>query len=855
MRLWSHSWGAEMKRWIVTFLGLIATVGMAAGCQQKCFISEKDFYTSHQLPPSLENGDSTSLVQASHETIPAPPNIDNPDRPPRNLSLQEAIAIALENGTTGSRNGGVNTPGTVDDSPSIVTGGSLNAQSDRVRVLAMDPAISQAAIEAALSRYDALSVTSFTTTTTDELLQGLSSFNNGSQATLNTSVIKALSSGGVVSTSFQTQYTLLSAPPAGAFGVINPNYTTRLTFGFEQPLLRNFGTDINELLNRIAPITGVTMPAQASTAYNNQQSNLTAVAGQPIEGILIARLRFDQHRAEFERQMHNLLLNVEVAYWNLYEAYGTLYANEEVLRVLHKTWMDNFYKAEGGTVDLSILAQIRGQYEEFRGERTNSLGNVLEAERNLRGILGLAAEDGTRLVPVTPPTLSSYQPNWDAALSDAMIHRPELVLARQNLRFHEMALTREKNSLKPDLRLVAQYQPVGFGTTLTGNGTFIDGAGNTQVANSYRSLSSDRFNDWTVGINLAVPLGYRFEHASVRTARLQLAQAYYVLKDQEDRVKRTLTQQYQGLNKWYRLIEDRRAERKAYAEALKKKFDQVQVGKKGVDLDLLDVQRRLALALTKEYQAIAEYNNSLARLEFARGTIMQHDNVIIAENGLTPRAQVRAVEHEKERTKALVLLERPTPHTRVNPINLPGMVADDPTLPKKIDAITPLPPADETTETPAAFPTDTEVAPKTSADAELPPLAPEAIEPVFKSKAAPSADMMPPVTIPAVDLPGTSPALGQEAPALRKTSQTPALPTAPPLVPPTITPTPKAIPTLPPPPPLPNILGSHAAPNGVVPPAPAAPATPLPTPPAPKAEATDLQLPPAAPIPDVVNDN
>ena len=491
------------------------------------------------------------------------------------------------------------------------------------RVLALQPAISQAAIEAALSRFDALSVTSFTTTTTDELLQGLSSFNNGTQATFNSSIVKALPSGGVANTSFQTQYTLLSQPPVGAFGVINPNYTTRLTFGFEQPLLRNFGTDINELLNRIAPITGVTMPAQASTAFNNQQSNLTAVSGQPIEGILIARLRFDQQRAEFERQMHNLLLNVEVAYWNLYEAYGTLYANEEVLRVLHKTWMDNYYKAQGGTVDLAILAQIRGQYEEFRGERTNSLGAVLEAERNLRGILGLAAEDGTRLVPVTPPTLSPYQPNWDAALSNALVHRPDLVIARENLSFHEMALKREKNSLKPDLRFVAQYQPVGFGTTLSGNGSFVDGAGNVQPSNAFRSLSSDHFNDWTVGLNLSVPLGYRFEHASVRTARLQLAQAYYVLKDQEDRVKRTLTQQYQGVNKWYRLIEARRNERRSYAEALQKKFDQVKVGKKSVDLDLLDVQRRLALALTKEYQAIAEYNNALARMEFARGTIMQ----------------------------------------------------------------------------------------------------------------------------------------------------------------------------------------------------------------------------------------
>ena len=44
------------------------------------------------------------------------------------------------------------------------------------------------------------------------------------------------------------------------------------------------------------------------------------VGGQ-VEGILITRIRLDQQRAEFERNLNYLLLNVEAAYWNLYGAY------------------------------------------------------------------------------------------------------------------------------------------------------------------------------------------------------------------------------------------------------------------------------------------------------------------------------------------------------------------------------------------------------------------------------------------------------------------------------------------------------------------------------------------------------
>ena len=59
--------------------------------------------------------------------------------------------------------------------------------------------------------------------------------------------------------------------------------------------------------------------------------NLRASGGTTTEGILISRIRYDQQRAEFDRQINQYLLNVETAYWNLYAAYYNLYASEEVL--------------------------------------------------------------------------------------------------------------------------------------------------------------------------------------------------------------------------------------------------------------------------------------------------------------------------------------------------------------------------------------------------------------------------------------------------------------------------------------------------------------------------------------------
>lgn len=659
-----------MKRWFACGLMLAATYFGAAGCARQCFLSEHDLMNPG-LVGHLEQADAgTSLPPLTGGSAP-PPNVDFPERPPRFLSLQEAIAIALESGTASGR-GGVGS-GIVDDSfVAFQGGGSLNNQTDRIRVLALNPAIAQASLEQSLARFDAQWVTSMNWSATDNLQQGLSSFNNGSKAEFSSTFVKALASGGVANMSFSNSYQMLQQPPTGFFGVVNPLYTSRLTFGIEQPLIQNFGVEINQLLNRVAAISGVTMPGAAAGAFNGKFASLTqapSFTGSAVEGILIARLRLDAHRAEFERNLNNLLLNVEIAYWKLYQAYGSLYSNEELLRIAHKAWMINKTKFEAGKIGPDDYQPIRGQYEQFRGARTASLGDVLEKERNLRGMIGLPVEDGTRLVPVTAPTMAPYHPNWTAAQQDALNLKPELILARDNVRAAQYNLIVSKNFLKPDLRSFAQYSPVGFGSSLDGNATFLDGTGTLRTSNAWRSLASDHFNDWSAGLTLNIPLGYRIEHAAIRQARLALAQAYELLKDQEARSERVLAVQYQKITEWYRLIEARRAEREAQAKGLEARFRKFAAGQITVDA-MLDQQSRLANAQLKEYEAIAEYNNSLARYEWAKGSIRQNNNVIISEGPLPVCAQVRAVEHERDRTKAIVLRQPALP--RAHPGRLIG---------------------------------------------------------------------------------------------------------------------------------------------------------------------------------------
>ncbi|MCI0456618.1 MAG: TolC family protein [Gemmataceae bacterium] len=659
-------------------LGLMLLI---CGCSQTYFLSKTDYDEFHRrldLPRNLEYDPSVDAPPPADSREPA--TVKDPEREPRYLSLQEAIAIALQNGTVGGQS--TRAPGLAGEDlvgAQGSTGGPFNFfGADSIRVLALQPALDATNIDRNLARYDTQWSTGMSWTTTDEPTQGLSSFQNGQAASFSSTLAKPLATGGVAGITFGTDYRIFATPPLGAFSVLSPSYTTRLQLGFEQPLLRGAGVEINQILGA------------------HPGSNQFPALGRRVgtgEGILIARLRFDERRADFERTVNFMLLNVETAYWNLYGAYVNLFSAEQGMRMAYESWRVAKARLEQGVKDSPTLYPAAwAQYEQFRGNRLQALGSVLEAERNLRLLLGLPVEDGKRLVPADTPTLAPVQPNWQLALEDALNRRPELILVRQEVRARQLNLIAQRNALLPDLRLQASYTTVGLGSRLDGNGNFFEAGGTARTNNALRALASNHFNDWTVGLTLNVPLGYRFENATLRQARLGLAQAYFALKEQELKAENYLARQYRQVLESYKVIEARRQERQQAAERLRVIRNLVEGGRRAAgEVEELDALRQWAASLSSEAQAVVDYNNALVALEFAKGSIQQYDNVTISEGPLPQCAQVRAVDHERERTQALVLRERAVGVRHLLPANgsaagllqLPG--DDAPSLPALLE--------------------------------------------------------------------------------------------------------------------------------------------------------------------------
>lgn len=632
-----------MNRWKPRLIGLTLAMLVSVGCKQQLFIDRHDYEDAHSLslrlnaPPDLEQNPSPALQPGAHAP-PAPPTVDKPDRPIRYLSLPEAIALALESGNVGSQN--QNFPGVPIDSLVSFSGRTVFG-SDNIRVFALDPAIAGADIEASLAKFDAKYVSSLTWNKRDDAIANiLGNFQNGDQFNLTTGLYKPLPTGGVAGITWSTDYNHLSAPPAG---VLNPTWRPRLAFQIEQPLMRDYGVEINQLnFSHAGPLSIQQFRPQSPR----------------VEGVLITRLRYEQSQAEFERVVNHLLLNVEFAYWNLHAAYGALFARDVGLKEAVKTWI---------VLDKRKEIDVRGskgnafralaQAEFFRAQRVSSLAQVLEAERQLRSLLGLA-DDGTRLVPADQPTTAPYEPDWAAAVQDTMNRRPELALARQDLKFRQFDMMIQKNQLKPDLRAFASYDINGLGTRLDGPAT-IAGPLGPQPNNALASFGTNQFNTWQFGLRLDVPIGYRDAHSSVRVARLNMYRSYVQLQDAERKSLLLLRTQYSRLKEYQKLMEMQRAQWEAAANQFRAFAGREDIDAKNENVEaILNAQRTISESITAYFRAQADYNNTLASWQFAKGTILDYDNVNIAEGPLPAAAAVRATEHLRERSAALVLRKR-----------------------------------------------------------------------------------------------------------------------------------------------------------------------------------------------------
>ena len=402
---------------------------------------------------------------------------------------------------------------------------------------------------------------------------------------------------------------------------------------FRQPLLQGAGVQFNRIAG----------PGAAPGIYN---------------GVVIARINSDIRLAEFEAGVRNLVSDVERAYWELYYAYRKLDAAKKARNSTLELWQQVYDRllvgAPGG--DVASEAQVREQYFFYLKTAEATLSDLYAVENNLRYIMGISATDGRLIRPSDEPTTAKIEFPWAQVHYEAMARNVDLRRQRWKVKQREMELIAAKNHLLPRLDAVGRYRWLGLGDDLI----YSQGNPANQFDTAYHNMLTGNFQEWQFGVEVSIPIGFRREMAGVRHAQLNLARERSLLQEEELEVSHQMAQAIRDLEGQYRLAEtgfSRLEAARHSVEALEvtRAFERpVGEGPLGIKV-LLDARRQLADAEAGFYDTLKRYALAIAQVHFRKGSLLEYNNVYLAEGPWPAKAYFDATRRARARDAALYI--------------------------------------------------------------------------------------------------------------------------------------------------------------------------------------------------------
>jgi outer membrane protein TolC len=418
---------------------------------------------------------------------------------------------------------------------------------------------------------------------------------------------------------------------------ISPDdWFTNIEASFSQPLLQGAGVQYNR-------IAGPQSFQQANGGVPNQ-----------IDGVIIARIRYDIALTDFEEGVRNLMRDVEDAYWELYFAYRDLDARkigrDSALETWRKVKALKGVGTQGGEADKE--AQARSQYFLFRSQVEAALTNLFRIENRLRYMMGLAATDNRLLRPIDEPTTAKIDFEWPSIHLEALTRRTEIRSQKWMIKRRELELIATKNNLLPRLDAGGTYRWLGGGEDLINDGAPTGAPPNVNHfapgTSAWESLTSGDFQEWQLAVQFSMPIGFRNALAGVRHHQLLLARERAVLEDLELEISHQLTDAVRDIDFNFQNTQtnfNRRVASQDEVDAVRTVYES---GRVPIDL-LLDAQRRRAEAESAYYRSLVDYNRAIMRVHYRKGSLLEYNGVYLAEGPWPGKAYFDAMRRARHR--------------------------------------------------------------------------------------------------------------------------------------------------------------------------------------------------------------
>jgi outer membrane protein TolC len=476
--------------------------------------------------------------------------------------------------------------------------------SNDIKVAAYQPAIDQTRVIEAEARFDP---TFFANTQVQRIIKATPYNIAGAQTqvesgtnfsvqketdyTASIGVRQQLESGGSIELRNQTQLTynpqLLNTSTFGTNFGHNPAIENEWVMQITQPLLRDFGNEINR--------------ARIVINRNNQRISLL----------------------DFRKQLEETIADMEKTYWDLVQAETVVKIQEDLVSETIDMARDLVgRRGPGGDVSRLQISQTEAQLDTRRTQLTRAKQRVKDLSDQLKRDMNdpeFAVSGPIIVLPASPPLEEQVHFDPKDVIDTALANRFEL--GEQQLRVDSAttALKVGKNNLLPSLNAAGSISVQGLGPN---------------TADVLENQLQRDYVSWSFGVEYEIPIGNRAARATYQRALLQRAQAIASYAAAISTVTFDCSTAIRDVQiSWEALSTDRQAVFSS-ADALSAVDERYLREPRTPELLQLRLQFQdtYAQARRDEANSLASYNQALAKLELAKGTLLQYNNVIMQED-------------------------------------------------------------------------------------------------------------------------------------------------------------------------------------------------------------------------------
>ena len=360
---------------------------------------------------------------------------------------------------------------------------------------------------------------------------------------------------------------------SSSFASLNPVYSSEMALTVTQPLLKDFGVDLNK--------------RKIYISQNDQKISDHDFTGKVIDTLAEA-------------------VNI---YWDLVFSIEDLKVKETSLQRARDLEKQVKAQVQVGTLAELEILQAKSEVASRDQQLLNAQNLIEDNEDNLKSILNLSfdSEEGLKnIVPADSPVFELGQENsLENALKAALSNRPDLLAKKMQLENRNIDVKYNENQMLPTLDLVTSLGLNG----LSGDSTTTDGSYNQALSETY----STKFGLWGFGLNLNYPIGNRAAKSKLAAKRMEVAQLLLDIKDLEQNIVVEVREAHRQIETDIKRVQSAKIARKLAEEKLIAEDKKFEVGL-STSFNVLEFQEDLAEEQSNEIKALIDYNKSRNKL-------------------------------------------------------------------------------------------------------------------------------------------------------------------------------------------------------------------------------------------------